>query len=85
MSQVATRVFDFTLILAGIDDFTDDVADRLYELGCDDASFGTSCGVHYGNFHRDAGDLADALASAIRAVEKVGFRVARVDIDAASE
>jgi hypothetical protein len=82
MSQVATQVYEFTITLTGPGEFTAELADRLYEAGCDDASFGTSNGVHYGTFHREAASLADALASAVRAVEAVGFKVARVDVEA---
>jgi hypothetical protein len=82
MSQVATRAFDFALILAGVDEFTVELADRLYEAGCDDATFGTSNGVHFGRFRREAGSLGEAVGSAIRDVERAGFTVARVDMDA---
>ena len=84
MSQVATRVHDFTLTLEGPDEFTVELADRLYEAGCDDATFGTSNGVHFGAFHREAESLGDAVGSAIKAVERAGFSVARVEVDAES-
>src|SRR4051812_29692983 len=42
MSQVATRVHDFTITFEGPDEFTVDLADRLNAAGCNDASFGTS-------------------------------------------
>ena len=80
MSQVATRVYHFTLTLEGPDEFTDELADFLYEAGCDDASFGTSNGVHFGTFHRDSESLGDAIGSAVKAVERAGFAVARVDV-----
>jgi hypothetical protein len=87
MSQVASRVYDFTLTLTGPDEFTAGMADRLYEVGCDDASFGTSNGVHFGTFHREAGSLGDAIGSAVKDVERagVGLTVARVDVDPSSE
>ena len=82
MSQVATQTYDFALILTGVDEFTVELADRLYEAGCDDATFGTSNGVHFGRFSREAGSLGDAVGSAIRDVERAGLAVARVDVDA---
>jgi hypothetical protein len=85
MSQVATRTFNFTLILAGVDDFTVELADRLYEAGCDDATFGTSNGVHFGRFSREAGSLGEAVGSAIGNVERAGLAVARVDVDASAD
>jgi hypothetical protein len=80
MSRVATRVFDFTLTLTGPDEFTVALADRLFEAGCDDASFGTTNGVHFGTFHREADSLGDAIGSAVKAAERAGFAVARVDV-----
>ena len=80
MSQVATRVYDFTCTLEGPDEFTVELADRLYEAGCDDATFGTSNGVHFGTFHREAESLGDAIGSAVKDVERAGFTVARVDV-----
>jgi len=69
----------FTLILDG------DVEahlDALFEAGCDDATFGYVDGVPYGDFHRVAPTLVDAIASAISAVESVhGLRVARIEPD----
>ena len=80
MSQVATRTFEFSLTLSGIDEFTVELADRLYEAGCEDATFGTSNGVHLGRFSREAGSLEEAVDSAIRDVQRAGLTVARVDV-----
>ncbi len=83
MSQVGSRVFDFTLTLEGPDEFTVEMADALYEAGCDDASFGTSNGVHYGTFHREAPSYDEAIAAARADIERagVGFRVVRVEAE----
>jgi hypothetical protein len=80
MSQVATRVFDFTLTFTGPDEFTVELADRLYEAGCDDATLGTSNGVHFGTFHREAASYDEAVASARADVARagVGLAVTRV-------
>lgn len=65
----------FTLIIDGELDH-----DALYEAGCDDATFGEVDGVRYGDFHRDAGSLTDAVLSAIDDVESVeGLRVRRIE------
>lgn len=63
------NVFRFTLVVEGADLFADDRLDALYEAGCDDATFGVSNGVQTGRFDREATEFADAVASAIRAVE----------------
>ncbi len=80
MSQVASRVFDFTLILDTPGEFTVEMADRLYEAGCDDATFGTINGTHFGRFHREAGCLGDAIGSAVKDVERAGLKVAGIDV-----
>ena len=62
-------LFSFTLTIEGADILTDDAIDALYEAGCDDATFGVSDGVQTGEFDREAADFAEAVASAIKAVE----------------
>jgi hypothetical protein len=51
------QTFEFRVILADMEVMTDDAADRLYEVGCDDATFGSSELVSFGVFHRDAESL----------------------------
>jgi hypothetical protein len=80
--MAATRVHDFTFTLSGVDELTVEVADRLYEAGCDDASprsEGTTVSL---DFHREAGSLGDALGTAVKDVERAGFAVARVEVEA---
>ena len=62
-------LFSFTLTIEGADILTDDAINALYEAGCDDATFGVSYGVQTGEFDREAADFAEAVASAIKAVE----------------
>lgn len=81
MSQVAARVYDFTFTLSGVSELTAEVADRLYECGCDDASPYSEGPVVFLTFHREAESLGDAVGSAIRDVERAGFVVARADLD----
>jgi hypothetical protein len=82
MSEIATRVYDFTLTLAGVDELTVEVADALYETGCDDASLHSAGTTIYLDFHREASSLGDAIGSAVKAVEAAGFSVARVEMEA---
>jgi hypothetical protein len=81
MNQVANRVYDFRVALAGEHDLTADVADLLYEAGCDDASVWSEGPTMYLDFHREAGSLGDAIGSAIKTVEAAGSAVARVDVE----
>ena len=73
-------MFRFTLTVEGADLLADDALDALYEAGCDDATFGVSNGVQIGGFGREATEFADAVASAIRAIESTvpGARVVAV-------
>lgn len=71
--------YSFSLV---IDGDPEKHLDELFEAGCDDATFGTVAGVHYADFDREADSLADAISSAIRAIESVpGQRVLRVEPD----
>ena len=73
--------FSFTLTIEGADVMTDAAQGALFEAGCDDATFGISNGVQTAEFDREASDFADAVASAIKAVESAvpGSRVVHID------
>jgi hypothetical protein len=74
--------YDFTLVLAGDLELTDELSDRLYAAGCDDGSPGMSQGVVSVDFHREGDSLQSAIRSAIANVNAAGCTVARVEIDA---
>ena len=74
--------FDFTLILSGISDVTDDQADSLFASGCDDATIAQRYGRVYMTFSREAETMAQAIISAIEDVRRAGLddvSVMRVD------
>jgi len=74
--------YDFTLILNGSFELTDELADRLFAAGCDD---GTPCscgGIVSIDFSREASDLESAIRSAIANVSSTGCIVERAEIDA---
>ena len=76
---------EFTLILAGVSELTSEVTDALYDAGFDDSLIGMSGGVAYIDVnHRDSDSLEDTIRRAIRDAENAGFRVARVESDAAN-
>jgi hypothetical protein len=64
-------VFSFTVTIEGADVLTDEAQDALFEAGCGDATFGVSNGIQTAEFDREARDFADAVASAIKAIEGV--------------
>jgi len=74
--------YQFTLILHGSPELTEEIADRLFEAGCDDGSPGTSEGVFSIDFHRTARTLEEAINSAIANVKSAGYEVERVEIEA---
>jgi hypothetical protein len=74
--------YDFTLILKGALELTEDIADELFQAGCDDGTPGTCNGVFSIDFHREAGSLEDAIQSAIRDTRRAGCEVERVEIQA---
>jgi hypothetical protein len=76
------KKYEFSLILKGSLELTEDIANALFESGCDDGTPGTSCGVFSISFHRDADTLEAAINSAIKNVKAAGYEVARVEIEA---
>lgn len=75
------KTFDFEVILAAGTEITEELADRLFEAGCDDGTPGTFCGTPYVSFHRDAESLESAIRGAVADVQKAGCVVERVQIE----
>jgi len=71
----------FTLVLTGPDPNEPANLDRLFEAGCDDATFGARDGVFIADFDREAPSFSHALTSAIADVEGAvhGLQVHRVE------
>ena len=74
--------YSFTLILKGEPELTEEIADDLFENGCDDGTPGTSSGEFSIDFHRQAPSLEQAITSAIANVKSAGYEVERVEIEA---
>ena len=71
--------FAFTLIVEGADPQSAEVADALFEAGCDDALVGHSEGVQFLDFDREANSIEEAVLSAVADVESVeGLKVAHL-------
>jgi hypothetical protein len=73
--------YRFTVILAGLDEISDDLAEALFEAGCDDGSPWSSRGVAAVGFDREAESFEQAVRSAIADVQKAGCHVAWVKIE----
>lgn len=76
------RKYEFTLVLKGSLELTEDIADALFEAGCDDGTPGTCQGIFSIDFHREAESLEEAIRSAIGNVKTAGCEVERVEISA---
>ena len=77
------KTYTFTLVLSGFIELSEDVEDRLFESGCDDALLSFRDGVPYLDFDREEESLREAILSAIHDVEgaDIGARVIRVEPD----
>lgn len=74
-------IWRFTLHLKGLEEFTNELANRLYEAGCDDGTLSSSNHHTEIGFDREAKSLNDAIRSAISNVRSVGLDVERVEIE----
>ena len=75
------REYDFSLILSGISELTEDQAEALFAAGCDDATPSVIYGRVWLEFTRMAVSYKDAVLSAIRDVRQanIGADVERID------
>ena len=78
------RYFQFDVVLAGITEIDDDLADALFEAGCDDGTPCSSEGTAWIGFIREADSLEAAIRSAVADVQKGNCTVSRVQIEAGS-
>ena len=74
--------YEFTLILDGSLELTEEIADELFEAGCEDGTPGICSGVFSVDFRRQARSLEEAIRSAMAEVKSAGYQVARVEIEA---
>ena len=71
--------FEFQLILRDVQEITEELADSLFDAGCDDGTPFSSQGVAAIGFSREADSIEEAVRSAIADVNKAGLTVARVE------
>ena len=74
--------YEFSLILKGSPELSEEICDELFEAGCDDGTPGTCNGVFSIDFHREADSLEAAINSAMKNVKTAGYDVERVEIEA---
>jgi hypothetical protein len=71
--------FEFQLILGNVTQMSEEIADALFEAGCDDGTPFSSQGTAAVGFSREADSMEQAIRSAIADVNKAGFVVARAE------
>ena len=74
------KFFEFILLLAGDVTLTPDLANQLFDAGCDDGTpmaQGRTVEIH---FTREAPSLEIAIQSAVKDVTSAGLSVARAEI-----
>jgi hypothetical protein len=76
--------FQFIVVLANKDEMTPEMADALFAAGCDDGNPWSSDGVAAISFDREAERLESGIRSAVANVQKAGYTVKRVEIEAGS-
>jgi hypothetical protein len=74
--------YAFTLIVKGQFELTEEIADELFEAGCNDGTPGICNGVFSIDFHREGISLESAIRSAITNVKSAGYEVERAEIEA---
>jgi hypothetical protein len=74
------KIHEFTIVLAGVEELTPDLADALY-LVFDDGTAGSCNGRVFIDFHRKAPSLQQAVHSAVDDTRKAAVEVACVETE----
>jgi predicted DNA-binding protein YlxM (UPF0122 family) len=64
-----SNLYQFTLVLDGVDEKTPNLEDALFEAGCDDALINYKNGAVYLDFDREGNEFERAIISAIKDIE----------------
>lgn len=75
-----SKIYQFTLVLDGVDEHTPNIEDVLFEAGCDDALINYKNGTVYLDFDREGDDLEQVIISAIKDVEGVNMGATTVSV-----
>jgi hypothetical protein len=73
--------YEFVFILGGIPELSDDVANALFESGCDDATLSSRSGRIYLTFAREETSFQRAILTAIRDVRRAGIGAEVLAVD----
>lgn len=75
------RTYAFSVIL-NASEATEQMANALFEAGCDDCVPGECHGVVIVHFDRESDSMESAVTSAVRQIITAGYQVKRVEMDA---
>jgi hypothetical protein len=73
--------YEFSAVLKSPTALTEDLANRLFAIGCDDATPSSSDGVVAIEFSRDANHLETAICAAVANAQKSGCVLRRSTIE----
>ena len=73
--------YEFSVILSGVGEVTEEMEKALFEAGCDDALLGLQNGTVFLDFHRQADSPIEAISSAIADVARAGYEIERIEPD----
>ena len=68
------------VFLSDIDVMTDEIAEALFEAGCEDGLPSSSEGLAQVYFAREADSLESAISSALGEIKRAGFEFSKVEI-----
>lgn len=74
------KTYHFVLWLQGVTEITEDLENKVFEAGCDDALLGLYHSRPFLEFDRDSDSLLSAVKSAIQDATSAGLTVERVGL-----
>src|SRR4051794_13075881 len=80
-TKAASKEYEFSLVLNGVSELSEEVENALFESGCDDATLSISYGRIFMEFARSATSLKAAVLSAIRDVRNAGIKADVLYVD----
>ena len=76
------KTYEFDVVLRNVSEVTDDLAEALFQAGCDDATFTSQNGRTWVHFDREAQSLEEAIRSAVANIQAAGLTASIVELDA---
>ncbi len=74
-------LWQFTITIKDLEEFSDAQCDALYEAGCSDGTLCSCSGTAYIHFDRESESLEKAIRSAIADIGTAGLEIDHIEID----